>query len=599
MWRRDKWAYAVVNKGLSWAWSTQPPPYRPFFQPHTQVLDQFVTQLTQANAIERTNYLAFQGRLFSRPKKDSTTRRVILDLSKLNQCIPCPKFKMTTVQQVRDILPKGSWTVSLDLKDAYWHVPIKKSYKKFLGFKLGHHKFQFRVIPFGLNIAPIVFTRITKVLLKTLRLKGVCLVVYLDDWLVWAPSKAECIRARDVVVNHIGDMGFIINMKKSRMEPAQSFLWLGIHWHTKSTLLSLPRTTRTDIRDTLNIFLASKRSSRRSLERVLGKLQFAAIVDPVYKTLLKCVNRYWVHLAKPGLRDVIRKTPLSLLRFLKKWISTDFLSRKTNWRPPPPYMDVYTDASKKGWGFHTSDGRHGSGKWNKQFTRLHINILELATVLIALQSLKLPTNSHIRLHSDNSTTVHCLNRRGSARSSVLNGWILSIGILLKKKRVFLSAFHVAGIRNVIADALSRSHPLNSEWRLDSQSFSWICSLGPPPAVDLFATSENTQLQTHVSPIREPTATATDAFLQDWSRWEVIYLFPPTSQILKVLDKLKDFKGTAYLVTPYWPNQVWFPHLLQVSRANQPIPHPILTQKVGGKNFCCKSKALLRLHVWIF
>ena len=52
---------------------------------------------------------------------------MILDLSALNLYIVCPRFKMTMVQKVRQILPAEVWAISLDLKEAYNHVPIHPS----------------------------------------------------------------------------------------------------------------------------------------------------------------------------------------------------------------------------------------------------------------------------------------------------------------------------------------------------------------------------------------------------------------------------------------------------------------------------------------
>jgi len=106
---------------------------------------------------------------------------------------------MTSVLQVRRVMPKGSWMVSIDLKDAYWHVPIQESFRKFLGFCIKGKKFQFRAMPFGLNVAPLIFTRLTKSILKELRLKGVQVLVYLDDWLIWAPSASECTAALEML----------------------------------------------------------------------------------------------------------------------------------------------------------------------------------------------------------------------------------------------------------------------------------------------------------------------------------------------------------------------------------------------------------------
>ena len=88
---------------------------------------------------------------------------------------------MTTVERVRQILPQGVWTISLDLKEAYYHVPIHPNFRKFLGFRLGTQKYRFKALPFGLNIAPRVFTRLTNVVVARLREKGVWAVAYLDD----------------------------------------------------------------------------------------------------------------------------------------------------------------------------------------------------------------------------------------------------------------------------------------------------------------------------------------------------------------------------------------------------------------------------------
>ena len=85
---------------------------------------------------------------------------------------------------------------------------------------------------------------------------------------------------------------------------------------------------------------------------------------------------------------------------------------------------------------------------------------------MALKKLPLLEGSHVRVHSDNSTAVNCINRQGSARSRPLNSWVLSILHLLKKRGVAVSVFHIAGVSNVLADSLSRPDPVATEWTLD-------------------------------------------------------------------------------------------------------------------------------------
>ena len=123
-WTFSPWAHSVVSNGLGWEWNPSPPPFRPFFQPETQELQDYVSKMASKGVIEECKSLRFQGKLFSVPKKDSAERRLILDLSYLNRFIKCDRFKMTTISQVRTLLPRGAFTCSLDLSDAFWHIPI-------------------------------------------------------------------------------------------------------------------------------------------------------------------------------------------------------------------------------------------------------------------------------------------------------------------------------------------------------------------------------------------------------------------------------------------------------------------------------------------
>lgn len=134
--------------------------------------------------------------------------------------------------------------------------------------------------------------------------------------------------------------------------------------------------------------------------------------------------------------------------------------------------------------------------------------------------------SHIRVHPENSMSVHCINLGESDRSPALNGWVLSLG-LLRKCCLPISAFHIAGVLNVTVDALSRK----LKWSLDWRSFAWMCLLTPPPLVDLFATLENQLFLEYVSLILDLDAVGKDTLLVDWNQWESMYLFPPASMIL--------------------------------------------------------------------
>lgn len=65
----------------------------------------------------------FWATFFLAPKKTGDWRP-ILNLKPLNKYIKPPKFRMETLRSVLQCPIKDSWAATLDLKDAYLHVPI-------------------------------------------------------------------------------------------------------------------------------------------------------------------------------------------------------------------------------------------------------------------------------------------------------------------------------------------------------------------------------------------------------------------------------------------------------------------------------------------
>jgi len=71
---------------------------------------------------------------------------------------------------------------SIDLKHAYYSIPIAEEYKKFLKFMWRGQRFQFEALPVGLTSSPRIFTKIMKAPLTFLRKEGFSLAGYIDDF---------------------------------------------------------------------------------------------------------------------------------------------------------------------------------------------------------------------------------------------------------------------------------------------------------------------------------------------------------------------------------------------------------------------------------
>ncbi len=89
------------------------------------------------------------------------------------------------------------WFVMIDLKDACFHVSILPCHRKFLRFAFGGKVYQYLVIPFGLALSPRIFTKCVDAALVPLRLQGIRIMNYIDDWLILAQSHQLAVRHRD------------------------------------------------------------------------------------------------------------------------------------------------------------------------------------------------------------------------------------------------------------------------------------------------------------------------------------------------------------------------------------------------------------------
>ena len=138
-----------------------------------RVIDEEVEALLGKGAIEEVApSCGYYSHVFVVPKKDGGWRP-ILNIKRLNKkYLVSPPFKMDTVREVSSLLREGDWMASIDLKDTYFHIPVARRFRRFLRFGWRGKLYQYLVIPFGLCVAPWLFTRVTAPLKAWLRARG-------------------------------------------------------------------------------------------------------------------------------------------------------------------------------------------------------------------------------------------------------------------------------------------------------------------------------------------------------------------------------------------------------------------------------------------
>ena len=182
----------------------------------------------------------FISTIFLVPKK-SGGMRPIINLKPLNNFVETIHFKMETLQTALNLLQEGDFLVSVDLKDAYFSIPIHQQHRKYLRFLWKNQRYEFQCLPFGLKSAPRIFTKCTKPIMSALRSHGHRGIIYIDDSL-WMGRSARSVEETGFsVVNLFQQAGFQINEEKSSLLPTQSLTFLGYVIDTVKMTVSLPQ----------------------------------------------------------------------------------------------------------------------------------------------------------------------------------------------------------------------------------------------------------------------------------------------------------------------------------------------------------------------
>ena len=535
--------------------------------------------------------------IFVIPKR-SGKLRMILNMKRINKHIPPVHFRMETLASILPLIREGDYAISLDLKDAYFHVPIHPASRDLLGFAFQNETYRFRVLPFGLRPAPRVFTRVVAVLAASLRSRGLRLFCYLDDWLLLAESETLLLDQVQILVESTQNLGFLINWDKSELSPSRTPLFLGARLDIPGRLARPSQDRIRSVSAAARQLLSATRVSARQWLQFLGYL--ASMVDLVIDCRL-LMRPFQIHMLRhfQPCRDPLTSwipVPSSIKAFLPRWTDVGFLSRGKPFRAPLPSVTVTTDASLLGWGGHCLGGTV-AGDWSHLVSLPHINVLELMAVFLTLhhfgRSLRRRT---VLILTDNVTTAAYINRQGGTRSVTLNDLAAQLWRWCRLRSITPVASFIPGQENLIADFLSRGRCLPSEWKLRPEVFVLLLEVYPL-VVDLFASAINHQLPSYCSRVRDPEAWAVDAFSIHWGKFQG-YAFPPFPLIPRVLAKIREDQARVLLIAPCWPRRLWFPELLSLLAAQPvllPLTADVVAQPLSG--FLHHNPEALHLTAW--
>ena len=524
-------------------------------------VDEEISLLLHKKVITPTSHEQgeFISPIFLRSKKDGSFR-MVLNLKQLNKFVVYQHFKMDTVWSAVSMMKPNCFMASIDLKDAYYSVPICEEQRKFLKFSWKGKLYKFTCFPNGLALCPRKFTKLMKPAYGYLRQQGHLSVSYIDDSYLQGDDYDDCLSNIIDTIKLFDKLAFVIHPSKSVIEPKQKITFLGFNLDSVSMRITLTIDRISSIKQACDELLAKQNPVIREVARVIG-LMVSSFPGVMYGPLhYNSLEMGKAEALKKMKGNFDRKMSLSADAKveLQWWIDT--LSYSYNEiGHGNPNVTISSDASLIGWG-STCLGQKTGGRWTPEEATHHINYLEMLAAYFALKTfINSIANKHVKLMVDNTTVVAYINKMGTCHSKIINNLVKAIWKLCVDHNVWVTTVHIPGKLNIEADLQSRIKSRETEWSLNTQIYCRAVAIfGISPSIDLFASRLNYKNETYVSFKPDPGSIAVNAFHMSWTP-HLFYAFPPFCMIQKTLAKIQQDKATGLLVVPVWPTQTWWPY----------------------------------------
>lgn len=146
-------------------------------------------------------------------KKKDGRDRLCVDSRKLNSVTERDSYPLPRVQEILDRLGKTNFLSKIDLKDAFWQIPLSEDSKAKTAFSVpGHGLFQFKRLPFGLHNAAQCLQRLMNTVFGSTDHK---IFVYLDDLVIASSTFEEHLDTLNFVLERLIYANLTINFEKS------------------------------------------------------------------------------------------------------------------------------------------------------------------------------------------------------------------------------------------------------------------------------------------------------------------------------------------------------------------------------------------------
>ena len=135
------------------------------------------------------------------------------------------------------MIEKGDYCFSFDLKSAYLQVKLNENFLQYFGFAVeledgSKRYFQYLNLPFSLNDACRVLTKLLRSPLDRWRKRGIQVFIHVDNCFGIVRGRENLVRASNEVRRDLALYGLLASKEKSEWGARRNVVWTGFVWVT-------------------------------------------------------------------------------------------------------------------------------------------------------------------------------------------------------------------------------------------------------------------------------------------------------------------------------------------------------------------------------
>lgn len=468
-------------------------------------------------------------------------RRQCADCRYPNRFLADYDFTQEGLAHTAQIVKQDIMMITTDVAKAYYQVPLHKESQRYCAWRHNGKWIIPTIIIFGLSVAPFIFTKIMRVVLRFMRALDIRGTNCIDDNL-WAEFKEGMEEVKAIVQLVFGKLGWQFN-EKCEWTPSTVVIYNGMILDShRFEIRAVEHKIELARKLAWSIWFAArdgKAVQLRDLQRLTGRLMSMRLAlegvtewtrglyADIAKTLEECQQ-------KPSKRQALylREEALSDINFWALRLG------KQNGLPirdegDEVHVQVWTDASDVGWGAHRGgEGTKLHGVLPKEVLGSSSTAREIAGVIAATRLMQEELRGRrVRIIMDSYPAIRNFINGGGPKAE--------LNALVKEWWLWCKAFGVTPLyrwiersSNVQADELSKIAAMTYELEEDSdvKIRRWLVELGLP---------------------------GLDS--NQWKRTRV--LAPHFDKIPARLHEMRRGKAPACIVVPRWAGAVWRAELL--------------------------------------